>query len=178
MKQKTGTCIECNRPNRSINSKGLCSMCVYKKNHGGKSQVEILVEKQRLKIRKPFKVNGRIKQERLERRREIHRMDRELYKYIFDTRPHECEECGRTLPSIFSIVDEVSGISSIVCIEQYSHIMTKGAFPEFRHHKKNINRLCREHHDQWEFGDRQNMKIFASNQITIQEILEESRNQV
>lgn len=178
MKQKIGTCIECNKPNRSINSRGLCSMCVYKKNHGGKSQVEVLVEKQRLKPRKSFRVNGRIKAEKLERRRIKHQKDRELYLYIFNTRPHKCEECDCDLPDVFEIFDATFERDSIVCISQYSHIITKGSRPDLRWHKKNINRLCPKCHDKWEFGDRESMRIYEPNQIIIQEILREEKTEV
>lgn len=95
--------------------------------------------------------------------------DEETYYVVFYSKPCVCEECGRALPETF--YDENG---KIVCRGQYSHILSKGAYPEFRHVVINFNRLCPVPcHDRWEFGDRENMKIYKPNQIIISSLLNE-----
>lgn len=175
-------CIQCKKDKWIVNSKGLCADCVYMNNHGGKTRIEVQKEKQKGKkvkvyelkrtplkrSQKPLK-RSRIKStpETIERRKETLRLDRELYLYIFNTKPHKCEECRNLLPDIF---EDENG--NIVCIGQYSHILTKNSFPEYRHNRLNINRLCIIHHNQWEFSDRKSMKIYEPNQLIIQKIKE------
>jgi hypothetical protein len=160
----------------------LCNDCNYIRLYN-KTKFEVSIERQKQKqkkiplsthrkSKKPLKSSKNyLKQERLEKRRKVLKKDRELYFYWFSTKPCECEECGAGLPDIFENDD-----GSIVYIAQYSHILSKGAFPEFRHHKLNGNRLCLFHHNQWEFGDRESMKIFKSNQKIIQEIKQNPLN--
>lgn len=165
-----------------VNSKGICQSCTFRNNHDGKNQFEVYND--RAKINQSIKVNNipnsktnpiktpkkRVKQdfEKLQRRQEIIDQDEELYKYIFDTTPDKCEECGTQLPDQFRD-DE----GKVVCRWQYSHILGKGAFPEFRHHKRNINRLCFSCHQKWEFSDRTKMNIYERNQTTIQQLYDE-----
>ena len=52
-----------------------------------------------------------------------------------------------------------------------SHILTKGAHPSLRHDKRNINLVCMEHHQIWEFGDRKSMKIYEKNKPIIIKLL-------
>ena len=64
----------------------------------------------------------------------------ELFKEIWNERPHICEVDGKPLGA-FSV-----GL--------FSHVLTKGAYPGFRLYKKNIV-LCRlKWHQQWEIGNR------------------------
>jgi hypothetical protein len=185
MIQKFGDCKgECERTNVPINSKGLCSECQYLKTHGKTRQEtysERRSEKEKIKpkqihsltrnaLRTPKKRKKTassilMKNERLEKRREQIRKDEETYEQVFNSRPHECEECGRGLPDIFR--DE-NGM--VVARWQYSHIWGKGAFPEYRNNPKNLNRLCLEDHQIWEFGKREEMKIYDKNQLIIQEL--------
>lgn len=67
-----------------------------------------------------------------------------------------CEECG-------VLIVEPSGMN-------VSHILSKGAWPEYYHHALNHNILCVKHHYQWEFGDKKSMKIYPANQILIEQI--------
>lgn len=48
-----------------------------------------------------------------------------------------------------------------------SHILTRGAYPEMAHDPRNVNILCFDHHNTWENGNRESMRIYAKNQITI-----------
>lgn len=93
----------------------------------------------------------------------IRAKDNRVYNRIWDKKPHYCEECntwlGHVMRSIFM-----------------SHIMSKGAHPEFRHEERNFNLLCPNHHRQWETGSRKIMKIYEKNQIIIQ-ILKDERNE-
>jgi len=70
----------------------------------------------------------------------------ELFKKIYDQRGPYCEECGKYVefdPSIFS------------------HRHSKGAHPGLRLDPDNIDVLCWDHHQQWEFGKkRKEMKIY------------------
>jgi hypothetical protein len=191
MQQKFGICLQCEQQ-KPINSKQICGDCVYSNNHQGKSKQEILVEKRNKRVesiraikpivttiskRKPLKHSKkRIKHsdKSKERREEAIRKDEELYEYIFNTKPPFCEECGTRLPDEFR--DEEG---RVIMRSQYSHIMTKGGFPEFRHDGRNVNRLCFEDHQRWEFSDRKNMRIYESNQIIIQELLDErNKNEI
>jgi len=157
--------------NRTYN---LCNDCNYYRLHG-KTPFEAAQDKERVKPvkiyhikRTPLKRSKKaIKstKETKEKRRETLRKDRELYKYIFDTKLPECEECQEPLPDVFED-DE----GNIVYIAQYSHILSKGSSPEFRHNKLNINRLCLGCHDKWEFSDKENMKIYKSNQLIIEKM--------
>ena len=68
MQQKIGDCVECQRTNVPINSKGLCTDCVYKRNHDGMSRFEVAKSKEKGKNdklyglkRKPIKTTKKRK---------------------------------------------------------------------------------------------------------------------
>jgi hypothetical protein len=77
-----------------------------------------------------------------------------FYRYMWEKKPHYCEECMRPLEAYSSI--------------WISHILTRGANPEIAHDTRNINILCHKHHDQWETGDRTTMRIYRGNLKTIE----------
>ncbi len=148
----------------------LCSECNHIRLHGI-TQYEAAQRRQKentrcksKKKRKPLKSSTAT----IKKRKETLRKDRALYLHIFNTKNNECEECSKQLPSEFENEE-----GKIIYIAQYSHILSKGAFPEFRHHKLNINRLCLKCHEKWEFGDKKNMKIFNSNQKLIERMKNE-----
>ena len=64
----------------------------------------------------------------------------DFFKSIWDMRPHYCEVSGKEIPEF-----------DIKC---FSHVLTKGAYPEFRLYEKNIVLCLPYWHHQWEFGDR------------------------
>ena len=97
--------------------------------------------------------------------------DKIFFKEIWDSKVHSCEECGEFLGSEFEDEDD-----NVIDLFRYSHILTKQAFPMFRHDKRNINLLCKQHHNQWERGDRKKMKIYEKNQETILQLKNESKN--
>jgi hypothetical protein len=72
--------------------------------------------------------------------KEVTKKDLEFFKEIWNERPHVCEVSGQPLlefnPSFFS------------------HVLTKAAYPKFRHNKKNIVLCSLEYHNLWERTDR------------------------
>lgn len=149
----------------------LCDSCNFIRLHG-KSRFEYELERSKNKPSKAPKgrliIKGKLKDERIGKRRETIRKDEETYYQVFISKPNKCEECGCDLPDIFR--DEEG---RVVCRFQYSHILGKQAFPEFRNKVKNFNRLCFNDHQRWEFHDKENMNIYASNQVIILELLNE-----
>jgi len=160
MKEKIN-CIQCDRFTY-VNSKMLCSDCVFKNNHDGKTRVQVYNERKVLKIRGFNKgLNKYIKGKRKGVENKIsdtRNKDREVYYQVFLSKPPFCEECGKRLPDEFEDDD-----GKIIYVHQYSHIISKGSDQRLRHDVRNFNRLCHEHHHQWEFGDRMSMKILKDN---------------
>lgn len=134
---------ECGKPLPSIcRVKGLCNYCASK-------------------IKKKATVHVQTAKSRIKRNQAI----TEFKTFVFDIWSERiqkfgrviCEECGKELG------DTPTGF----CV---SHIISKGARPDLYFDKRNINILCPDHHRQWEFGIRENMRIFARNQLTITEL--------
>jgi hypothetical protein len=158
-----------------VNKKyNLCSNCNYERLHEGKSRLEVIIEKNEnkecvFKRYKHKKAKGDITiQLKKDKQLKRFKTDEKTYFEVFSTKPHECQECHYPLPDEF--YDEKGNINYIV---QYSHILGKAAFSQFRNKLKNFNRLCGIHHDQWEFGDKESMQIYEDNQIIIQELFDE-----
>ena len=82
-----------------------------------------------------------------------------FYKWCWEHKQHICEECMKPLHSYSATF--------------VSHILTRGAYPEMAHDCRNVNILCFNHHNQWENGDRESMRIYEKNQNTIQELKKE-----
>lgn len=167
-------CVQCDRLTY-LNSKMLCSDCVFKNNHDGKSKFQVYNERKVLKITngKP-KLSNYIKTKRKAveiKNNDVKIKDREVYYQVFLSKPHMCEECGCKLPDQFEDDD-----GNIVYIHQYSHIISKGSDQRFRHDIRNFNRLCHRHHHQWEFMDRESMNIFEGNMKIMIELRRELRD--
>jgi len=81
------------------------------------------------------------------------------YRWVWNNRLHRCEECGKPLREYSAVY--------------VSHIITKGSHPEIAHDPRNANILCPKHHDQWETGDREKMRIFEKNTDLIQRLKKE-----
>ncbi len=157
----------------------LCSSCNYVRLHG-KSRLQAHCEKVWGKMahsdnsmRKPLtrakKGQKIVSTEKTKSARlEILRKDKSTYYDVFVAKPNYCEECGAPLPDVFA---DVHG--GIVCISQYSHILGKQAWPEFRHNPKNFNRLCVTHHRQWENKERTTMRVYPGNQLIIDQLFKE-----
>ena len=103
----------------------------------------------------------------IELRRQIQRSkfgiqaDDKFFRWVWDHKKHYCEETMRPL----------NHYSAAFC----SHILTRGAHPDMAVDPRNINILCLEMHNKWEFGNRSEMRIFAKNQRII-EILKREYN--
>ena len=79
-----------------------------------------------------------------------------FYRWCWDHYPHICQETMRPLKQYSATY--------------VSHILTKGAHPEMAHDPRNVNILCFEMHNKWENGDRKSMRIYAINQLTIEQL--------
>ena len=82
-------------------------------------------------------------------------LDTAFYKELWSERFHHCEECGKDLGSKWERY-------------MFSHILSKGSQPKLRHNKDNVNILCLECHQRWEFGNKKSMKIYPANEIIIE----------
>lgn len=81
------------------------------------------------------------------------------YRWVWNHKPHYCEECMKPL-------NEYSAT-------YVSHILSRGAYPELAHDIRNNNILCFKCHSVWENGDRESMRIFAKNELTIESLRRE-----
>ena len=87
-------------------------------------------------------------------------LDTKFYEELWSERPHYCEGCDKDLGKNWERY-------------MFSHILSKGSQPKLRHNKDNINILCLECHQKWEFGDKKSMKIYPANERQI-ELLKQS----
>ena len=138
MDLKLGNCIECGLF-RSLNSKQLCSECVFKNSHNGKSRGEVYLERS----------NERNKRQITKRKAQYKPKkptgERELFLEIWNERGHYCEnpKCRKWL-----------GDEPVVNF--FSHRKSKGAHPELRLVKTNIDLLCTKCHYNEDFGQKIN----------------------
>lgn len=79
------------------------------------------------------------KQERISKEDEV------FFKQIWATRPHYSEVSGDFLGDEYN-----------PCF--FSHILTKAAYPRFRHYEKNICLMTWHEHNEWEFTERKDPK--------------------
>lgn len=126
MQRKYEVCSQCGRYGVLANkTKKLCQACNYKRLHSGKTRMEVLREKAK---RTPKRNNSDSGEKR-------------LFIEIWNERPHVCSHCGKKLPE-----------QPLVTF--FSHIKSKGAYPELRLCKSNIEIVCTECHYKYEFGKR------------------------
>lgn len=168
-------CSKCGAPQIVNRKYMLCDNCNHFRLHGktklaaqiekmANSPVRVHPIKTKKKRKKTLNEKSKVSQQvRKEKRSDVVRKDRETYFKVFSTKAHKCEECGAQLPDQFEDED-----GRVIFPTQYSHILSKGAHNKFRHNPINFNRLCDVHHHQWEFGKREDMEIYESNQIIIQ----------
>lgn len=128
---KFGACLECGRVTRISNrTKQLCDECNYKRLHDGKTRFEVAIEKKRSKKPKQRKPTG----------------EKQMFEEIWAERPHICVKCGDPLPEPLRPI-------------YFSHIKSKGAFPELRLVKENIELCCPQCHQIYEFGSRAQLDL-------------------
>ena len=119
-------CKECGKYRYIVNkTKCLCDECNYKRLHKGKSRFEVRTERNKAKKPKLRPATGELA----------------LFKEIWAERAHVCTHCGAKLPEPLKPI-------------YFSHIKSKGAFPELRLEKTNIELTCPECHMKYEFGAR------------------------
>lgn len=82
-----------------------------------------------------------------------------FYRWCWEHKPHYCEECMKPLAQYSATY--------------VSHILTRGAHPALAHDPRNTNILCFDMHHKWEVGDRESMRIYASNQLIIEKLKRE-----
>ena len=75
---------------------------------------------------------------------------------------HFCEECHLPLREYSATF--------------VSHILSRGAHPEMAYDLRNYNILCARHHEQWENGDREKMRIWQRNKGIIEQLKKEYGN--
>lgn len=79
--------------------------------------------------------------------RQMHILDLNLCQMIWDAREHVCKECEEPLPNTWHK-------------ENFSHNLPKGTYKNMRYCAANIDLVCFDCHQKWEFGDRKSMKIY------------------
>ena len=93
-------------------------------------------------------------------RGDIPAANQRFFKWVWEHKPHYCEECLRPL----------NKFAAIYC----SHILTRGAHPEMAHDARNINILCPEDHCRWEHATtRKAMRIYSKNMLMIETLKKE-----
>lgn len=121
-------CKNCGQVRYIVNrTKCLCDDCNYKRLHKGMSRLEVKRQQAH-----PNKHNKRRKTGELA-----------LFKEIWGERSHICTHCGKVLLEPLKPA-------------YFSHIKSKGAFPNLRLEKSNIELVCMECHQKYEFGIRKN----------------------
>lgn len=162
-------CKNCNQSLHIVNKHfNLCSDCNNIRLHGSKFGKQCNTTKTE---RKPLKTN--VRPIKSNPNRMIHTVggrstgktnkekilaDELFYEQCFNLSDHRCEECGCNLPNDFRDDD-----GRVIARWRYSHVIPKSIAPEIRHNVNNINHLCIKHHQEWENGDRQSMKIYKNN---------------
>jgi len=151
-------CSECNKDQYKLANMffKLCSDCNNIRLHGNKygKQKSTIGNKPKNKRRKSLFTKQVIENKGLTTREK----DLILYRKVFDSSDHKCENCGVQLNTEF--YDDKGHVKDIFT---YSHIVQKSIASEIRHEVDNINRLCKTCHTRWEFGDKTNMRIYAKN---------------
>lgn len=82
-----------------------------------------------------------------------------FYRWCWEHYPHRCEETMRPLHQFSATY--------------ISHILTRGAHPEMAKDPRNVNILCFEMHNRWENGNRESMRIYRKNVLTIEKLRRE-----
>jgi len=91
----------------------------------------------------------------------------EVFNFFHPITKGKCQNCGKKLNDICS-VDDI-----IIDNFRFSHILTKQAYPEYRHLFINFNYLCFDCHQLWEFGTKdkkENMVIYDINKFIIENL--------
>lgn len=81
----------------------------------------------------------------------------ELFRKIWDERPHVCEQCGDPIRQVFLG-------KSLIKPQCFAHKLSKGRYPEHRYNPKNIGLVCSIecHHEQDAENAHHDAEIIAS----------------
>lgn len=130
-------CKKCGKSHIIVNrTYWLCQECNHKRLHG-ESRLESVLKKEKQRKVKIYK----LKKKRSKRSLKKPTGEKEMFLEIWEERSHYCVKCGKYLgedPNVYF----------------FSHIKSKGAFPELRLCKNNIELVCIECHQKYEFGNR------------------------
>lgn len=127
---RKGICKGCGKTTIIQNKvKFFCKDCVYKANHGGKTQAQIQQERKAEKALKPT-IPTRCKKYTYKKR---NTGERQVFLEVWDERPHLCENCGNELGNIPKNY-------------MFSHIKAKSICSSLRLDKSNIRLLCWDCH--------------------------------
>jgi hypothetical protein len=98
--------------------------------------------------------------------------DEKTYEEVWESKLVKCcENCGVYLGEEFRNFE-----GKVRDKRMFSHILSKGAYPEMRNDIRNFNLLCPSCHDKWEFlslEKRKKMAIYVKNLEVIQILKEE-----
>lgn len=111
-----------------------------------------------------FVMTHKLRQEIIERYfgrrgKDVRAADARFFRWIWEHKPHICEECGKPL--------------TFYSATYISHILSRGAYPEMANDPRNVNILCAEHHDKWHTHHCKEMRVYARNQRIIDELRKE-----
>jgi hypothetical protein len=76
-----------------------------------------------------------------------------FYHWVWENRPHACEETGKTLYQFSAI--------------HISHILSRGSDRRMAIDPRNVNILSFESHQKWETGKQTEMNIYPMNKLII-----------
>lgn len=99
---------------------------------------------------------------RIEVQRSLFPSHEQFYLWVWEHKVHTCEETMKPLREYSATY--------------VSHILTKGGHPDMAHDPRNTNILCLKAHNQWEFGNREKMRIYERNQLIIKQLKNEYSN--
>lgn len=99
---------------------------------------------------------------------DVMKKDSEVYRKVWDMKPHYCEECSVPLANVEA--EQAAKQFKFY----FSHILKKGMYGKIRHDLRNFNLLCFGCHDKWESADtRKKMKIFEKNKPIMIKLLKQ-----
>ena len=81
------------------------------------------------------------------------KQNQRFYEYCWNNFPHYCQETGKPLNNYSSVY--------------VSHIISRGSDRRMAIDPRNVNILCYEQHQNWEFSNRKRMNIYPMNQLII-----------
>lgn len=176
MQLRMEMCDGCGLVRPIVNNKHcLCNECNWKRLHPQEEAKTYQLKRTPLKpSTTPLKRSNIPLRQRSKKAPNTLKLDEQVYEQVYlkaiQNHTCECENCNVALDPRFR--DEEG---RVVQRFRYSHILTKGAFPEHRYNVLNFNFLCYNCHQIWEFGGnkgRIQMKIFVKNEKTAQILLE------